>query len=256
MQLKPIQQYPLSHQAALASKSHLHANLSNPRQTPTTEGLTTWRTIPGSISTPVHWIITEDHAGNLSPTTIAKLQFQNRDLSHTETADLPTLLPLQEGHQYIITNNLAPELNISKSSKCTLVKISYPSCYHPPTDRTGNIYPDRLPELLEAKHTHYQSPANNFAWYQRMPSLSTAVKVNDGQACNYSTTAKKQRLSFNEVMPSCQGEETLHPVLDVKPSADTIAETHRIQTIANRTKTEIWKQFPISLHNFYTKMME
>ncbi|KAI8828765.1 hypothetical protein BC829DRAFT_424134 [Chytridium lagenaria] len=235
-----------TYKAALVSKLNLHVNLANHRQTPTTEGLTTWRTIPhaavlnknyrcstdyalflsnfrngfvsqihldklnsrclrhhptilseaewqqapfiipynairinfnvqsvearASVETPVHWIIAEDRAGNLSPATIAKLQYQNRDLSDTETSDLPTLLPLQEGHEYIVTNNLGPELNISKSTKCTLVRISYPSGYHPPTGPTllvkrkinlvgtKHVYPDRLPEWLEVR---LHSPAHN-----------------------------------------------------------------------------------------------
>ncbi|KAI8838339.1 hypothetical protein BC829DRAFT_421263 [Chytridium lagenaria] len=252
-----------TYKAALVSKLNLHVNLANHRQTPTTEGLTTWRTIPhaavlnknyrcstdyalflsnfrngfvsqihldklnsrclrhhptilseaewqqapfiipynairinfnvqsvearASVETPVHWIIAEDRAGNLSPATIAKLQYQNRDLSDTETSDLPTLLPLQEGHEYIVTNNLGPELNISKSTKCTLVRISYPSGYHPPTGPTllvkRKITPCRNETRLPRQTT--TGMARSTAPFTSSQSTSKMARIHRRQKRNY-----------------------------------------------------------------------
>ncbi|KAI8841269.1 hypothetical protein BC829DRAFT_420673 [Chytridium lagenaria] len=167
-------------------------------------------------SNPVHWITANDHAPNLSSATIANIQYQNRDLSDTETSDLPNLLPLLEGHEYIITSNLGPELNISKATKCTLIKIAYPLDSLPPSqDGSVNVFPDILPQWVEVRlhsplhNVHSQWPGS----FDENHQTITLIPIQRSIKVDYRDRLGKTSLALNQpnaILPSPSRRFTIY----------------------------------------------
>ncbi|RKP17566.1 hypothetical protein ROZALSC1DRAFT_24071, partial [Rozella allomycis CSF55] len=98
----------------------------------------------------IYWIKAHDSSSQYSPDTITNIQIQNSHISDTQTSDLPTLLPLLIGEQYIISSNIAAELNLAKCSRCTLVNIKFPDNTEYVTSNQ-DCMPSNLPEWIEVE---------------------------------------------------------------------------------------------------------
>ncbi|KAJ3277407.1 hypothetical protein HDU76_010376, partial [Blyttiomyces sp. JEL0837] len=206
---------------------------------------------------------------------------QNVGVSDTKTYDLPYVVPLLEGHRYIISTNIAPELHVGKAAACTLTKIFYD---YPVVTSGRHFYPKRMPSFVEIKLdeplTFSLNWPNSVDKTNRTMSLlplsrHITLPYHDSHGKMHTTSLQRtqfplvpmdsftiyraQGQTLNHYMTALGADKHLSALdqnisLDIFKSTfsvDIRAESTRLKMLAEHRKSKLWDRFPQVVKDFY-----